>query len=257
MKRRHLAPLASLFLAVALTACGTSGGQSAAEPAASETETSAQATEETTSDDAKEEAVPADEATTSDDATAEEKAEEEEGSFKRGTIDGNTYRNESFGISFTLPEDHAFATEDQLAQLANITTDMLEDEASVKALEGGRIIYDMYEYGVDGSNTNIAIEKVNAMAGALIDAKKYREACVSKIDEQLAGTGMEVIDREEATYTIGGTDHPAEKVTITYEGSTIYEEMVFLKSGSFFALVTTAGPTPEAAEALLGYFSEI
>ena len=275
MKKCHLAPLASLLLALSLVACGGSGNQEPTQPAAEETEASAQSTDETTADDSKatdeaadkvadaiakdeEEAdtteTPAPTEEPADDAPAEE---EEEDSFQRGVIDGDTYRNEFFGITFTLPEDHQFATDEELAQVASVTQDMLENEAVLEALDSGRVIYDMYEYGYDGQNTNIAIEKVNAMAGALISEDKYREVCLSKIDEQLAGTGMELVEHAETTQMVGSTEHPAVTLTLTYEDRTIYEKLVFIKGGSYFALVTSAAPTAEDADALMAHLSEI
>ena len=259
--KRCLVPLASFLLAAALTACGSSSGQGTAQTSTEEAEVSTQTTEE---DTAKEpEATDASDSETTDDSATvgnsseEAPAEEEEEAFEHGAIDGSTYRNEFFGFAYTLPEGYQFATEEQLAQLANVTTEMLEDEASTKALEEGRVLYDMYAYGSDGQNVSLTLEKVNAMAGVLVSAEKYREICVSKFDEQLAGTGMEVVECEDTTYRIGDTDYLGENVVLTYQGSTIYEKIMFLKNGSFFGLVTAAGSSPESTEELLSYCSAI
>ena len=267
--KRCLVPLTSFLLVAALTACGSSGNQGTTQTTTEEAEVSTQTTEDTDKDleetDSSSVSTPEDDKDSDnisgteavDDASDEAQATEEEEAFERGTIDGNTYRNEFFSFSYTLPEDHQFATEEQLAQLANVTTDMLEDEASTKALEEGRVLYDMYAYGLDGQNVSLTIEKVNAMTGVLVSLEKYREICVSKFDEQLAGTGMEVVECEDATFRIGDTDYLGENVVLTYQGQTIYEKIMFLKNGSFFGLVTAAGPSFEATEELLSHCSAI
>ena len=270
MKKCNLAPLASLLLALSLVACGGSGSQEPAQPAAEESEASAQATDEGTSEDKgaaddtsatdaaeEKEDEAAEGATTSDDAGDEAPAEEEEEPFERGVIEGDTYLNAFFGIKYTLPEGYQFATDEQLAQLANTTQDMLEDEAVLDALDSGRVIYDMYAYGPDGQSVNISIEKVNAMAGAFVNEESYRDICVDNLEGQLSGSGMEVTDQQNATQTVGATEHPAVNLTLSYEDMTIYEKLVFIKGGTYFALVTSGDTTPEGAEALLGQLSEI
>lgn len=255
--KRYLVPLTSFLLVAALTACGSSASEGTAQTSSEEAAVSAQTTDETTD----QETAESSENESTDDSAIEETSDEaqdtEEEEYERGIVDGDTYHNEFFGFAYTLPEGYEFATEDQLARLANVTTDMLNDEASTEALEEGRVLYDMYAYGVDGQNVSLTIEKVNAMAGVLVSLEKYREICVSKFEDQLAGTGMEVVECEDATYRIGDTDYLGENVVLTYQGRTIYEKIMFLKNGSFFGIVTAAGPSFEATEELLSYCSAI
>ena len=269
--KRYLVPLTSLLLVVALAACGSSGSQGTTQ-APAETESSTQTTDDSKANDseAKEDSTSkkdkedsgssnskAEGESADDNASDEAQPVEEEETFERGTIDGDTYRNTLFGISFTLPEGYQFATDEQLAQMANLTADMLEDEASQKAIEDGRTIIDMYAIGTGGQNVSLTIEKVNPIAGVLADVEKYREICVGNLDQQLAGTGMEVVEHEDGTYQIGGTDYPSEQIVISYQGNTIYEQLVFLKSGSYFGLLTATGTSFEATEQMLSYCSEI
>ena len=255
--KRCLVSLTSLLLAVALTACGSSGSQEAAQAPTEETEASAQATDDVKEDDL--EATDSSSASeeTGDDSSNEAEPAEKEEEFERGTIDGDTYRSEFFGISYTLPEDYEFATDEQLAEMANITTDMLEDEASQKALESGRVLFDMYAYAPDGQNISITIEKANALTGVLISVDQYREICISKLDGQLEGTGMEVTAHDDTTYRIGDTDYPAENIVLSYEGTEIFEKLVFLKNGSIFGIMPATDSSLEAAEQLLSHCAEI
>ena len=245
--KRCLVSLTSLLLAVALTACGSSSSQETTPAPTEETEASAQNTDDVKEDDL--------EAT--DDSSGEAEPTEKEEDFERGTIDGDTYRSEFFGISYTLPEDYQFASDEQLAEMANITTDMLEDEASQKALESGRVLFDMYAYAPDGQNISITIEKANALTGVLISVDQYREICISKLDGQLEGTGMEVTAHDDTTYRIGDTDYLAENIVLSYEGTEIFEKLVFLKNGSIFGIMTATDSSLEGAEQLLSHCAEI
>lgn len=258
--KRCLVPLASLLLAVSLTACGSSSGQEAGQKPTEEAETSAQATDEDKEDDLEatdSSSVSEDAEEEADDSSDEAESDEKEEDFEHGDIDGDTYRSEFYGISYTLPEDYEFATDEQLAEMANVTTDMLEDEASQEALESGRVLFDMYAYAPDGQNVSITIEKVNALTGALINVDQYREICISKLDGQLEGTGMEVTAHDDTTYRIGDTDYPAENIVLSYEDRTIYEKLVFLKNGSIFGIMTATSSSLEATEQLLSHCAEI
>ena len=95
-----------------------------------------------------------------------ELAEETAKKIERGTISGNTYTNESIGITFEKPSDWIFASDDEIAKMMGESFDATDLDDAEKALVEATVVIDMV--AASGSNSVVVgmqnIEKFKAEA---------------------------------------------------------------------------------------------
>ena len=125
IKKKLLALICVSSMALMLAACG--GTEQEKGGAVSETVESADAGNEVSDEESSEEV------SVVESEEPEEISKEEEGpEFTLGTTDGNVYENEYLGFRITVPEEMAFASDEELARLSASTGEVLKDNETVK-----------------------------------------------------------------------------------------------------------------------------
>ena len=193
----------SLMLAVTLVACG--GSKPA--PAPDATATSDTTTTETTSTDS----------TTETTTESTEKVDLAKEGYIKGTISGDTYTNETFGLSYTLPADYKFATDEEVAQLNNTTVEALKDDADyIKTIEEGSAFIEMSAKSTKNSdNVNLTIERFDPALAEEYTAQQITDQVYKNIlgdNSALETIGCTDITSKMTTVTIDGKERPAEEV---------------------------------------------
>lgn len=141
-----------------------------------------------------------------------EDATEPPAAFSRGSVseDGNTYTSDYLGITFTLPEGWFFLTDEDIAQVMDIGSEIAFEEGAAEAndIVSQTTIYDMMASNETG-NTNVSLMFENLslhIGGTSITEKDY----ANTLNEQLSALesiGYEVAEPTEKqlagdTYTV-------------------------------------------------------
>lgn len=229
MKKLTLGVFSLLMAAVLLAGCGGGASSSVAQPAGDSSAASSEVVSSQTPQSVADSSVP--------DDSGEP--------LVRGTWDGDTYSNEHFGVSFTLPADWVAGTEADLAAMMNISVDLLEgseEEYPTELLEQATI-FDMMATGDGVGNVMVMLENLSVYPlGILMSADNYIESLKQNLETNYAGQ-VEIGDSYQDT--LGAHDYTVVPVTYTQAGTEQY--MYVRKQSSYIvvvAITTVTGGTP-------------
>ncbi len=122
---------------------------------------------------------------------------------QRGTIDGNVYKSEFSGITFTKPDSWVFASDEEIAETMNIGADMLDKNNFEKAVAEAATTFDMMVTDpATNSNVNISYENLEVTNNEDKTLEEYIDVALEQFKAQ------DIIE-----YEIGET----EKVTLCGE----------------------------------------
>ena len=256
MKRKFIAIVMSMTMVMALSACGN--GASTQEPATEET--AVEATTEESAEAATEASVEETAEATAEEST-EEAAEssEDEGEFSVGTVDGNSYVNEYFGVKLGLLDGYSFVDDETLAQITGLTADMLSDNKLLaKAIEDGTATIIAYAADSTGlNNVNVTVQSNASLANAILDEEAVLKASVDQAKSALEAQGISNITYDVVEKEVAGENHKVLKMNGEYNGIEFHNEMVNLQKGDYmlaFAATSfngdSTGAMIDAVEAL-------
>lgn len=248
--KKYLAIMLALCMVLSLCACGSEPSAPANEPA--------QAAVEEPAAEAPAEAAPAEEPAVEESAEilAQQAIENEDESFALGTIDGNSYINEFFGIACEF--DSAWEVLDRagLDEMSGLTSELIPEGKYRELLENSNVIYDLYASADGGLNTvNGNITKLNPIQALLIDEDAMVDQSMSMIPDLLSQQGLTVTSCEKVTVTLAGLEHPGILVVADYSGFAFYELITVIQSGSFYYCLTSASLMEDNTGAIFEMFT--
>lgn len=244
------------ILALSLAACGGGADKAGQTEKAAETEAVTEVSEtEAPETEAVITEAPETEAVVTE-APETEAAQEEEAvddQFAVGTNDGEVYENRFFNIRIDAADAGLLlATEEQLLQISNMTAEMMNSEDIKDALDGGKTFMDLYAYTPDLSKTiNMNIQNMGIFFGRLSDIDTLVEMILPEMQGQMEGAGLENVTVEKGTCIFRGEEVPCVLITADMNGATLYEKQVYMKEGSYLAVLTSAGESEEESQAML------
>ncbi len=104
----------------------------------------------------------------------------------KGTVSGDVYENEYLGIKFVKPSTWSFSTEEEIAEIAGTTADILE-EGGVEEVEVGAEYFDMMaQDGETGNNINCSLRIVGNTGSVDFDE------IIGEIEESILGYGESI-----------------------------------------------------------------
>lgn len=191
------------------------------------------------------------------DAPTEEptvEATEEAPQFSLGSSSSNTYTNSFLGLSCTLPENWTFATDEEILQMNNIASSMM-DEETAKAIAEANIVYDMFAQSTTGSSINVNLEKVTAIQSVMLDVKQTLEAQLPTIKSTFENMGYTNVQAVYQTVTIDGQEFDGLAISAEIQGMTFYEILFSFKKENYLANVTLGTIQAEELEVMLNSFT--
>lgn len=253
MKKSFLSKLIMILCIISmlstLTACGKDENSSK-ETKKTDEKVEEEIKEEEVKEEVEEEVVDAKDVDTTevedvDSETEEADSFDEEVALVTGITSGNTYENYYFGLGITLDDEWTFDTQDKIEERRAQTIDMAGGGSDVQGAFDVTIT-DMIAVYSNGTDTvNIGIEKPT---GTNYTEDDYITASIDPTCEMLGKMGMEDIEYDTGSYTIGGESHGAMKIHGTYEGRDVYEMLVVFKEGDYIAILTTCSWLEDTTE---------
>lgn len=154
----------------------------------------------------------------------------------RGTIDGNVYKNESLAIEFVKPATWVYATDEQIAELMEITADQFSDEKFVKALESQANVYDMMVTDpITSSNINVGYENLSLSHSRGITEAQYVEAMKNQFKDvtEMKITFPDSYDKVK----LGETEFTRVVCTVTAYGVSMTQVYYLHKLGGYMSYI--------------------
>ena len=156
-----------------------------------------------------------------------------------GVTDGNVYENLFIGLGFNLPSGWEFASDEEIRELNNISSDMMDDKYA-EQIKKADIVYDMLATQLStGSSVSINLEKVSALGAIATDAQ-YVESAVASVKTVLESMGATNISAEQTKVKIAGENLYALDVSCKVNGVAIYEKVICKKVDNYFVCITVA-----------------
>ena len=246
----NLKRMAALLLAVALL-CGLAACGGEAQPEATEVETTA-ATEPSTTEPETTEPETTEAPTETEPETTENEALS---GLDLGTVDGNTYTNETLGLRCELGDNWYVYSETELASLMGVVADSLSDSIIGDAIDHNQSVtvffaMDTTTYG----NINITISKDSMSA---LGEENFVALMVPQLKPLLEQSGFENVTCTEAEFEFAGQTHTGIDITATVQGMTVYERQVYLMADSCMYVVTATAYEENGAQAMLDTFTAL
>ena len=246
----NLKRMAALLLTVALL-CGLVACGGETQPEATEVETTA-ATEPSTTEPETTEPETTEAPTETEPETTENEALS---GLDLGTIDGNTYTNETLGLRCELDANWYVYTEAELASLMGVVADTLSDtdiDDAVENNQGVTVFFamDTTTYG----NINITVSKNDLSS---LSEENFVALMVPQMKPLLEQSGFENVICTEAEFKFAGQTHTGIDITATVQGMTVYERQVYLTVDSCMYVVTVTAYEENGAQPMLDTFTAL
>ncbi len=248
MKRKFIAIAMTMTMVMSLSACGKS---------AEVDEPAVEVQEEVTAEESVE--ASSEEEKSLEEQAAEVRAEgealqaemEEAGEFSVGTVEGNSYVNEYFGVKLNLLDGYAFVDDEALAQITGLTADMLSDNKLLaKAIEDGTATIIAYAADSTGlNNVNVTVQSNASLANAILDEEAVLVASVGQAKSALEAQGISNITYDVVEKEVAGENHKVLKMNGEFNGIEFHNEMVNLQKGDYmlaFAATSFNGDSTDA-----------
>ncbi len=165
---------------------------------------------------------------------------ETEKEFSTGKVNGNVYKNEFIGISYTLDEGWSFYDEERIRETNEMVMDMAGEEYE-KIIREADIVYDMCATDSDQlNNININLEKIDNIQLLSLDIAKNFEAIMPTLEETLTNMGCENISHRIDKIEVDGKKVDALFVTADINGVNMYQTLFQKKCNGYLANITVA-----------------
>lgn len=175
--------------------------------------------------------------------------------LKIGFINGGRYESEFLGIGCELDENWTYATQEEMAEIMGITTEAFADTDYAEAIKDAEMFYDMYAAKADGTcSINILLQNMGLLYGTVITEEQYIDLSTQNLKDQMESAGLANVEWEKVDVEFAGENRPGLKISSEVNGVAYYCTQVYIKSGSYMAVITLASYLEDTTESMLDYF---
>lgn len=157
-----------------------------------------------------------------------------------GTVEDNTYWNESISLGCTLDENWYFLTMEEILEVNGYAFGQLEGEIGER-LQNAENFTCMYAINYEtNASVNVGIEKLNVIHALALSEKKYAEIAVDSLLEALGQMGAENLTYEIIEIEIDGEKHAGIQLSFQNEETDVYELLGIIRKGNRMIIISTA-----------------
>ena len=189
---------------------------------------------------------------------SEEEIESEDTNFAAGTVDGQSYIQEFFGVRLDLDDAWSIADEETMATLRNVAIDSMSTEEVKEALASGSSYMDFYaENAGTFQNINTTITKLPLEEALMfrINAKSLLESALPTVKAELEGIGYKNVSTACNEATLMGKTAPCinTEAYLETDGGDVpmYQEQVYLIEGSYMLCFTVTSYLEDSSQAII------
>lgn len=180
--------------------------------------------------------------------------------FQRGSVEGRTYTSEFLGLTCTAPEEFAYLSDQEIAEMNSITLESGEDLASAmkQRLEDGGQVQDMYLMTEDALHrVGVTVDKVTDGKTA-VDMAAFIENGIAQAEEYYAAIeGMTDVGAAAQTTKFLGGEYDSILTTATYNGFPTQSLQVCIPLEQYICVVTFTSYVEDRTDEMMGFFSTI
>ncbi len=184
-------------------------------------------------------------------------SQKEKKDYTAGVVVGNTYTSEFAGITCTLGESWTFLSQDEIAQITGVASDLTTDEKLKESLNSGATIYEMYAMDSDSTSLNITVGDLGVIYGSVLEVKDYASSAADQMPSALESIGMTDVTSKLTTVDFAGQQQTAIAVTASFQGIQMYEVLVCLKQGNYIYNVTVCSYGSDRTAEVLALFQAL
>lgn len=173
--------------------------------------------------------------------TEEQTADEPKTEFSMGEWKDNTYENKFLGLKFNLPEGWTYSSDEEIAQMMNIGSELLNDDQK-KAAELAKLTSVYYMVANDpntGNNVSIMSEKplMDVTTEYYLNQLKTQLTAVESMNYEIGDTSKE---------KVSGKEFETLTVTASMSGIEVAQKYYVYKMDEYFVCIiatSTSGET--------------
>ena len=160
-----------------------------------------------------------------------------------GRIEDGAYINDYFELTFAPPEEWRFYSEEELAQMMDITMEIIEDDQVRdlirESLENGGVTNMAAVEGTGGNNINMRLMK-NDMTALLreFDEAFILEMIQDTVEEQLTAAGYRDLELDIREIEFAGEKKSALFISGTFYDIPVYQAEILLMGEEYYSIVT-------------------
>ena len=238
--KKTLTLLLALCLLLSLAACGVKPIEA---PATEAPKTEAPKTEAPKTEPATTEApateAPATEAPATEAPATETPATEApiaEG--VRGVVSEDAYENEMLDLRVALPEGWVFYTDEQIAQVNNITAEVMADSDVAELIGKNGQFIDMMMASAATNNINLMIQASQPMLSSYSDEQIFTLS-EQNFKAQFQASGLSVSKYEPVTMQVGGEERTVLHLVLSINDAEMDEYQIWFRNDSDYMGVLT------------------
>lgn len=155
---------------------------------------------------------------------------------KRGSIEGDVYKNETLDFEFVKPSSWVYSTDEEIAQAMDVGVELLGADKYKEALENSQSVFDMMVVdSLTATSVNVSYENLVKSAMSNITEEQYIDAT----KEQFANISQASVtfSEEYETVTLGKTEFTRAIATTKMSGITMTQAFYVHKVGSYMGVV--------------------
>lgn len=170
-----------------------------------------------------------------------------------GTVEGNVYKSEFTGITFTAPDGWNFLSDEEIASIYNYASDELVPDKFAEAVSKAQSFTEMMAtHTVSGTNVSIAYESLTATGNGKLSEEEYLETALGQLQAMNTMT-VELVGN--STATLSGASYARSELKTTVSGVTMSQYLYARKIGDYMVVATititnTSGYTIADIEAM-------
>ena len=179
-----------------------------------------------------------------------------EDNYYVGQTVNNVYTNAFLGITCQLDDRWLVYDEDQLAQLAGLTADLMNNEQLENAIEQGTVVTAFYASSGQ-ENMNITLERLSLINGILMDEEDYVELAKDQLKAALERTGCINVTVDPAKLPFAGEECHGVKVYASLQGVDVYETIICIKNGNYMVCAVFCSAVTDTTESMMEMFQKL
>ena len=181
--------------------------------------------------------------------------------FERGVVEGQTYTSQFLGLTCTAPAEYTYLSDQEIAQLNDLTADVVDSEELVKqmreSLENGNQVQDMYLMTADGLQTvNVMLVKVSAK-GAAVDMAAFADMGKDQVVSAYQSMGMTDVEASRETVTFMGQQYEGICTSATYTDVPVTTVQVCMQVGDYVCVITFTSYVEDHTPEMMDFFSPL
>lgn len=176
-----------------------------------------------------------------------------EGENPVGAMSGNTYFNDSLGITMALPSNWHFLSDAELASQMGYDSQYASRKGLSTLLERDSLVCAMYAAATDDPAWNASLMVQDLGIYRSLDEQTFFDLAKNSLTDSLTAQGYTNLQMTPATFLLAGTEHVGADLTGNMGLLQVHLILVLLKGERYMGSLTVAALTKEKAEEVLAF----